>query len=63
MADLVVARTAAAMTQQEGAVRMRTTKRTVLRREGDRLVRPTLNTIERYALAIGGEVEICVRVR
>lgn len=42
---------------------MRTTKRTVLRLEGDRLVRPTLNTIERYALAIGGEVEICVRVR
>ena len=62
VADLVAARTAAAMTQQEVAVRMGTTKSTVSRLERGLSVRPTLTTIERYALAVGGEVEIRVRL-
>ncbi len=61
--DLVASRTATGMTQHEVAVRMGTTKSAVSRLESGRFVRPTLNTIERYALAVGGEVEIRVRVR
>ena len=62
VADLVAARGAAGMTQQEVAARMGTTKSAVSRLERGVSVRPTLDTIERYALAVGGEVEIRVRV-
>ena len=61
VADLVAARTAAGMTQHEVAVRMGTTKSAVSRLESGLFVRPTLNTIEKYALAVGARVEIRVR--
>lgn len=63
VADLVAARTATGMTQHEVAVRMGTTRSVVSRLESGLFVRPTLNTIEKYALAVGAEVEIRVRVR
>ena len=59
--DLVAARTAAGMTQHEVAMRMWTTKSAVSRLESGRYARPTLDTIERYALAVGARVEIRVR--
>jgi DNA-binding transcriptional regulator YiaG len=62
VADLVAARTATGMTQQDVAIRMGTTKSAVSRLESGLFVRPTLNTIERYALAVGAEVEIRVRL-
>ena len=61
LADLVAARTAAGMTQQEVATRMWTTKSAVSRLESGRFARPTLNTIEKYALAVSARVEIRVR--
>ena len=61
VADLVAARTAAGMTQQEVAMRMWTTKSAVSRLESGRYARPTLGTVERYALAVGARVEIRVR--
>ncbi len=61
LADLVAARTAAGMTQHEVAARMWTTKSAVSRLERGRYARPTLDTIEKYALAVGARVEIRVR--
>ena len=61
VADLVAARTAAGMTQQEVAARMWTTKSAVCRLESGVRTHPTLRTIERYALAVGARVEIRVR--
>ena len=61
--DLVAARTAAGMTQEEVAVRMWTTKSVVSRLESGVCSRPTLSTIEKYAAAVGGQVEIRVRIR
>ena len=61
VADLVAARTAAGMTQHEVAMRMWTTKSAVWRLERGHYARPTLDTIERYALAVGARVEIRVR--
>lgn len=61
VADLVAARTTAGMTQQEVATRMWTTKSAVSRLESGRYARPTLDTIEKYALAVGARVEIRVR--
>ena len=55
VADLVAARTAAGMTQQEVAMRMWTTKSAVSRLERGRYARPTLDTVERYALAVGAK--------
>ena len=63
VADLVAARTAAGMTQQEVAVRMWTTKSVVSRLESGAGTRPTLNTIEKYAVAVGAIVDIRVRTR
>jgi len=59
--DLVAARTAAGMTQHEVAMRMWTTKSAVSRLESGRYARPTLGTIEKYALAVGARVDIRVR--
>ena len=59
--DLVAARTAAGMTQEEVAARMWTTKSVVSRLESGARTRPTLSTIEKYALAVGALVEIRVR--
>ena len=61
--DLVAARTAAGMTQHEVAMRMWTTKSAVSRLESGCYARPTLDTIEKYALAVGARVEIRVRPR
>ncbi len=61
VADLVAARTAAGMTQYDVAMRMWTTKSAVSRLESGRYARPTLDTIEKYALAVGARVEIRVR--
>jgi len=63
VADLVVARVAAGMTQEEVAARMWTTKSVVSRLESGVRTRPTLTTIERYAVAVGATVEIRVRMR
>ena len=62
VADLVAARTAVGMTQREVAMRMWTTKSAVSRLESGRYARPTLDTIEKYALAVGARVEIRVRL-
>jgi DNA-binding XRE family transcriptional regulator len=59
--DLVAARTAAGMTQQEVAMRMWTTRSAASRLESGRYARPTLDTVEKYALAVGAQVEIRVR--
>lgn len=61
--DLVAARAAAGMTQEEVAARMWTTKSVVSRLESGVGTRPTLRTIERYAVAVGAMVEIRVRTR
>jgi len=61
VADLVAARTAAGMTQHEVAMRMWTTKSAVSHLESGRYARPTLDTVEKYALAVGARVEIRVR--
>ena len=61
VADLVAARTAAGMRQQEVAMRRWTTKSAVSRLESGRYARPTLDTVEKYALAVGARVEIRVR--
>ena len=53
---LSIRRSAYLMTQEEVAARMWTT------RSGVR-TRPTLTTIERYAVAVGATVEIRVRIR
>jgi ribosome-binding protein aMBF1 (putative translation factor) len=63
VADLVAARAAAGMTQEEVAARMWTTKSVVSRLESGVCTRPTLSTIERYAAAVGALVEIRVRSR
>jgi len=62
-ADLVAARIAAGMTQEEVAARMWTTRSVVSRLESGMRTRPTLTTIERYAVAVGATVEIRVRLR
>ena len=48
------------MTQSEVAVRMWTTKSAVSRLESGCYARPTLDTIEKYALAVGARVEVRV---
>jgi len=63
VADLVAARTAAGMTQEEVARKMWTTKSAICRLESGVCTRPTLSTIEKYALAVGARVEIHVRTR
>ena len=63
IADLVAARTAAGMTQQEVARKMGTTKSAICRLESGVCTRPTLSTIQKYALAVGARVEVRVRTR
>jgi ribosome-binding protein aMBF1 (putative translation factor) len=63
VADLVAARTAAGMSQADVAWRMSTTSSTVSRLESGAYTRPTLRTIQRYALAVGAQVEIRLRIR
>jgi DNA-binding XRE family transcriptional regulator len=63
VSDLAAARIAAGMTQEQVALRMWTTKSAVSRLESGRYARPTLDTIQKYALAVGACVEIRVRYR
>lgn len=63
LADLVAARTAAGMTQEDVAERMRTTRSAISRLEAGKRTRPTLTTIESYARAVGAKVEISVTRR
>ena len=51
------------MTQEDVAARMRTTKSVVSRLESGVGTRPTLRTIEKYAVAVAAVVEIRVRRR
>jgi predicted transcriptional regulator len=61
VATLVAGRVNAGLTQAEVAALMWTTKSAVSRLESGRCTRPTLSTIEKYALAIGRRVEITLR--
>ena len=63
VSDLFAARTAAGMTQEQVALRMWTAKSAISRLESGRYARPTLDTIQKYALAVGARVEIRVRFR
>ena len=63
VADLVRARVAAGMTQEDVAARMWTTRSVVSRLESGIRTRPTLTTIERYAVAVAASIEIRVRSR
>jgi predicted transcriptional regulator len=51
------------MTQEAVAARMWTTKSVVSRLESGVCTRPTLSTIEKYAVAVGALVEIRVRIK
>ncbi len=62
LASMVAARTHWGMTQEEVAARMWTTKSAVSRLESGRYARPTLATIEKYALAVGARLEIRLRL-
>lgn len=63
VADLVAARTAAGLTQQDVAARMLTTRSVISRLESGLRTRPSLRTVEKYALAVDAQVEIRVRPR
>jgi len=56
--QLVAARTRAHMTQDEVAELMWTTPSAISRLEAGRHTRPTLTTLEKYALAVGCRLEI-----
>ncbi len=58
VAELVAARTRARMTQDEVAELMWTTASVISRLESGRHTRPTLNTLEKYALAVGCRLDI-----
>ena len=60
VADLVAARTAVGMTQEDVAARMGTTRSVVSRLESGVHTRPTLRTIQKYAVAVGAPIEIRV---
>lgn len=62
LASMIAARTHWGMTQEEVAARMWTTKSAVSRLESGRQGRPTLATIEKYALAVGARLEIRLRL-
>jgi len=58
---LIAARIDAGITQTEVAALMATTRSTVSRLESGRYTRPTLSTIEKYAFAVGCQVEVSLR--
>ena len=61
VADLLAARTAAGMTQEAVAARMGTSKSVVSRLDSGVCTRPTLSTIENYAVAVGALVRHLVK--
>jgi len=56
--ELVAARVRAGLTQQEVGHRMGTTKSAISRLERGLVHRPTLTTIENYALVVGCRIDI-----
>ena len=63
VADLASARIAAGLTQEDVAARMWTTRSVVSRLESGVHTRPTLTTLERYAVAVGATIEVRVRIK
>jgi ribosome-binding protein aMBF1 (putative translation factor) len=61
VADLVAARAAVGMTQQDAADRMPSTRSVVSRVESGVHTRPTLTTIEKYERAVGANIQFRVR--
>ena len=61
VASLIAARIRAGFTQAEVAAKMWTTKSVICRLESGRYTRPTLSTIEKYAIAVGCQVEVRLR--
>ncbi len=61
LGQLIVARARAGLSQQQVAFRLRTTRSAISRLERGRRSRPTLTTIENYALVVGCQVEIRIR--
>ena len=59
--QLIAARKRCGMTQDEVAYRLRTTKSAISRLECGLRSRPTLTTIENYALVVGYSVQITLR--
>ena len=51
------------MTQEDVAARMWTTRSVVSRLESGVHTRPTLTTLERYAVAVGATIELRVRIK
>jgi DNA-binding XRE family transcriptional regulator len=60
---LVEQRIREGLTQQQVASRLRTTTSAISRLENGKLSRPTLTTIENYALVVGCRLTITVRPR
>ena len=63
LAELVAARHRAHLSQRHVAQRLRTTISAVSRLECGRRSRPTLTTLENYAMVIGCRLEIHIRTR
>lgn len=61
LSALVAARIRAGLTQQQVASKMRTTASAISRLEAGKVSRPTLTTIENYAMVTGCQVNITVR--
>ena len=59
--QLVAARCRAGLSQAQIADRMRTTRSAISRLESGAYHRPTLTTIESYALVVGYRVEVTLR--
>jgi ribosome-binding protein aMBF1 (putative translation factor) len=63
MAELVEARHRAGLRQRQVAERLRTTPSAISRLERGRRSRPTLSTLEHYAMVVGCCIEIHIRRR
>ena len=61
VSELIAARVRSGLTQQQVAVRMGTTKSAISPLECGIVHRPTLTTVENYALVVGCRVEIKFR--
>jgi DNA-binding XRE family transcriptional regulator len=62
VSQLAAGRVHAGLSQQEVATRMGTTASAISRLESGKYSRPTLTTIENYALVVGCELTIAVRM-
>ena len=59
--QMIAARVRAGFTQEQVASKMRTTKSAISRLDSGSRNRPTLTTIENYALVVGCQVEVRLR--